>query len=88
MNLKPLGDKIIVEPTEEITKTAGGIYIPDNAKEKQSKGKVVSIGEKVETKELKAGDEVVYSKYAGTEFEIDSKKYLVVKEADILAKLV
>lgn len=87
--IKPLADRVLIEPKEAETKTASGIFIPDTAKEKPQQGKVVAVGPgKVdEPMELKAGDEVIYGKYAGTEVSVEDKKYIIVKQSDILAIL-
>ncbi len=87
--IRPLADRVLVEPKEAETKTASGIYIPDTAKEKPQQGKVIAVGpgKKDEPMELKVGDEVLYSKYAGTEVSVEDKKYLIVKQSDILAIL-
>lgn len=93
LKLKPLGDRIIIEPSEDDDATsAGGIIIPDTAKEKPQKGKVVAAGSgrvnddgKTIPLSVKNGDEVVYSKYAGTEYSEGGKEYLIVRESDILA---
>ncbi|MCI4400055.1 MAG: co-chaperone GroES [Campylobacteraceae bacterium] len=85
MNFKPLGKRILVERTEEVTKTASGIIIPDSAKEKPQMGKVVALSKKVEEKgEIKNGDTVLFGKYAGTEIKVDGKEYLVMNIDDIL----
>lgn len=94
MNVKPLSDRIIIRPLEAEQKTAGGIIIPDNAKEKPQKGEVVAVGsgkvadngQKIEMT-LKAGDKVLYGKYSGTEVTIDGKELLIMRESDVLAKL-
>ncbi len=94
MNVKPLSDRIIIRPLEAEEKTAGGIIIPDNAKEKPQKGEVVAIGagkiadsgQKIEMT-LKAGDKVLYGKYSGTEVSIDGTDYLIMRESDVLAVL-
>ena len=85
--IKPLADRVLIEPQEAQTKTAGGIYIPDTAKEKPQQGKVIAVGpgKKDEPMEVKAGDVVLYGKYAGTEVSVEDKKYLIVKQQDILA---
>jgi chaperonin GroES len=97
MKLKPLGDRLIVRAIEEDEKTASGIVLPDTAKEKPQKGKVVAVGDgkldedgKRVPLEVKAGDEVLYSKYGGTEIkDPDSgEDLLVLRESDVLAKLV
>ena len=85
--LKPLGTRVVVEPKEAETMTAGGLYIPDNAKEKPQQGVVVAVGPGDEPMEVKAGETVLYGKYAGTEVTVDGKKYLIVKQSDILAIL-
>lgn len=79
----------MIEPKEAETKTAAGLFIPDTAKEKPQQGKVVAAGpgKKDEPMEVKEGDEVLYGKYAGTEVAVDDKKYLIVKQSDILAIL-
>ncbi len=92
MNVKPLEDRIILKPMEAEEKTAGGIIIPDNAKEKPQKGEVIAVGpgkvndkgQKIEVS-LKKGDKVLYGKYSGTEVTIDGEDYLIVRESDILA---
>ena len=85
--IKPLADRVLVEPKEAETKTASGLYIPDTAKEKPQEGKVIAAGpgKKDEPMEVKVGDEVLYGKYAGTEVTVEGKKYLIVKQSDILA---
>jgi chaperonin GroES len=92
MNVKPLADRVIVEPLEAAEKTAGGLYIPDNAKEKPQKGRIVAAGPgklsdsgSLMKMEVKAGDTVLYGKYSGTEVSIDGKEYLIMRESDILA---
>ena len=87
--IKPLADRVLIEPNEAEVKTAAGIYIPDTAKEKPQQGTVVAAGsgKKDEPMELKAGDVVIYGKYAGTEITVDDKKYLIVKQSDVLAIL-
>lgn len=87
--IKPLADRVLVEPKEAETKTASGLYIPDTAKEKPQEGKVIAAGpgKKDEPLEVKVGDEVIYGKYAGTEVTVEGKKYLIVKQSDILAIL-
>ena len=87
--IKPLADGVLVEPKEAETKTASGLYIPDTAKEKPQEGKVIAAGpgKKDEPMEVKVGDEVIYGKYAGTEVTVEGKKYLIVKQSDILAIL-
>ena len=87
--IKPLADRVLIEPQEAQTKTASGIYIPDTAKEKPQQGKVIAAGpgKKDEPIEVKVGDVVLYGKYAGTEVTVEDKKYLIVKQQDILAIL-
>ena len=87
--IKPLADRVLVEPKEAETKTASGLYIPDTAKEKPQEGEVIAAGpgKKDEPMEVKVGDEVIYGKYAGTEVTVEGKKYLIVKQSDILAIL-
>lgn len=87
--IKPLADRVLVESKEAETKTASGLYIPDTAKEKPQEGKVIAAGpgKKDEPMEVKVGDEVLYGKYAGTEVTVEGKKYLIVKQSDILAIL-
>jgi chaperonin GroES len=86
MKQKPLKDRVLIEPMEAEEKTASGIIIPDSAKEKPQKGKVVAVGDgkKDEPMTVKEGDTVVYGKYAGTEVTIDGKDYLIMREDDIL----
>ena len=87
--LKPLADRVLIEPKEAETKTAAGLYIPDTAKEKPQQGTVVAAGpgKKDEPMEVKVGDQVIYGKYAGTEVTFEDKKYLIVKQSDILASV-
>ncbi|MBQ9311285.1 MAG: co-chaperone GroES [Bacteroidales bacterium] len=87
--IRPLADRVLVEPQEAQTKTAAGIFIPDTAKEKPQQGKVIAAGpgKKDEPMEVKPGDVVLYGKYAGTEVTVDDVKYLIVKQSDILAIL-
>lgn len=87
VSVKPLADRVLVEPAEAETKTAGGIIIPDTAKEKPMKGKVVAAGngKKDEPITVKPGDTVLYGKYSGTEIQIDGKEYLIMRESDIYA---
>lgn len=85
--IKPLADRVVVEPKEAETKTASGLYIPDTAKEKPQQGTVVAVGlgTKDVEMEVKVGDVVLYGKYAGTEVTFEDKKYLIMKQSDILA---
>lgn len=87
LNIKPLADRVLVAPIEAETKTASGIIIPDNAKEKPQKGNVVAIGNgtKDEPLTVKVGDTVLYGKYGGTELKLEGKDYLMMRESDILA---
>lgn len=86
MNLKPIDDRLVIEPVVNEEKNVGGIIIPDTAKEKPNIGTVIAVGNDEELKELvKEGDKVLYSKYGGTEVEIESKKLLIVSRSDILA---
>ena len=87
LNIKPLADRVLIEPVEAETTTAAGIIIPDNAKEKPQKGKVVAVGTgtKDEPMTVKSGDTVLYGKYAGTELKLEGKDYLIMRESDILA---
>lgn len=89
MAIKPLADRVLIEPAAAEEKTIGGIIIPDTAKEKPLKGKVVATGNGTKDEEMvvKEGDTVLYGKYAGTELEYDGKKYLVMRQSDILAIL-
>ncbi len=87
--IKPLADRVVLEPKMAETKTASGLYIPDTAQEKPQQGTVVAVGpgKKDEPMELKVGDLVLYGKYAGTEVTVDDKKYLIVRQSDIMAIL-
>lgn len=89
VNIKPLADRVVVAPAEAERKTAGGIIIPDTAKEKPQKGIVlaVGLGKKDEPMTVKVGDSVLYGRYAGTELTIDGEDYLIMKESDIFAIL-
>ena len=82
MNIKPLGERVLVERLEEDIKTASGIIIPDNAKEKPLEGIVKAIGSEV--KDVKVNDKVVFGKYSGTEVKLDGKEYLILKLEDVL----
>jgi chaperonin GroES len=91
MNIRPLHDRIIVERLEEETVTAGGLIIPDSAKEKPQQGKVVAVGKGKKTEEgkviamdVKVGDKVLFGKYAGNEVKVDGKEYLMMREDDIM----
>ncbi len=87
VKIKPLADRVLVEPQEAEQKTASGIIIPDTAKEKPQRGIVVAVGPgtKDEKMEVKAGDIVLYGKYAGTEISYNGKDYLIMRQSDILA---
>ena len=86
MTIKPLADRVLVFPAQAEEKV-GGIIIPDTAKEKPQRGKVVAVGNGTKDEEmiLKVGDEVLYGKYAGTELENDGEKYLIMRQSDVLA---
>ena len=87
MKIKPLADRVLVEPSAAETKTASGIIIPDSAQEKPQKGKVVAVGPGTQENPitLKVGDNILYGKYSGTELKHEGNDYLIMKEADILA---
>ncbi len=92
LNLKPLGDRVVVEPLEKEERTASGIILPETAKEKPQEGEIVAVGPgrrdddgKLIAMDVKKGDTVLYAKYAGTEVKIEDKKLLILKESDILA---
>jgi len=87
VNIKPLSDRVLVAPAEADQKTAGGIIIPDTAKEKPQKGTVIAVGpgKKDEPMTVKAGDTVLYGKYSGTELHLEGENYLIMKESDIYA---
>jgi len=92
MGYRPLGDRILVKPSPGEEKTKSGIVLPDSAKEKPQQGKVVAVGGGVKDEkgnkipmEIKVGDEVLYSKYSGTEVKIDDEEHLIIKESDVLA---
>lgn len=89
MNIKPLADRVLIKPAPAEEKTAGGIIIPDTAKEKPLQGEVLAAGNGTKDEEmvLKAGDTVLYGKYAGTEVELDGEKYLIMCQSDVLAVL-
>ena len=95
MKLKPLGDRLIVQAIEEDETTASGIFLPETAKEKPSRGKVIAVGdgkwdEDVEKRiplDVAEGDEVLYSKYGGTEVNVEGEELLVLRESDVLAKV-
>ncbi|HIX53803.1 MAG TPA: co-chaperone GroES [Candidatus Sphingobacterium stercoripullorum] len=87
LNIKPIGDRVVVEAAPAEEKTASGIYIPDTAKEKPSEGTVVAVGTGTPDEPLtvKVGDKVLYGKYSGTEITYDGKEYLIMRESDIYA---
>lgn len=87
MKIKPLSDRVLIEPKPAEEKTAGGLFIPETAKEKPLEGKVVAAGPgtKEIVMEVKVGDNVLYGKYAGTEISVDGKDYLIMRQSDILA---
>ncbi len=87
MNIKPLGDRVLIQPTAAEEVTMSGIIIPDSAKEKPLRGKVLAAGNGTKDEEmiLKEGDEVLYGKYAGTEIEFEGEKYLIMRQSDVLA---
>lgn len=92
MNIRPLHDRVLIERIEAAAKTAGGIIIPDNAKEKPSEGKVVAVGKggrdesgKIVALDVKVGDKVLFAKWGGAEVKIDGKELIILKESDILA---
>ena len=87
VRIKPIEDRVLIEPMEAVEKTASGIYIPDTAKEKPQKGTVIAVGsgKKDVNMEIKVNDVVLYGKYAGTEINDDGKDYLMMKQSDILA---
>ena len=89
MTIKPLADRVLIEPAPAETKTVGGIIIPDTAKEKPLQGTIVTVGQGTKDEEmiLKEGDVVLYGKYAGTELELEGKKYLVMRQSDVVAIL-
>jgi chaperonin GroES len=87
INIKPLADRVVIEPAMAEEKTAGGIIIPDTAKEKPQKGKVIAAGKgtKDDPITVKIGDEVLYGKYAGTEISLSGSEYIIMRESDIFA---
>ena len=87
MSIKPLADRVLIEPVAAEEKTSGGIIIPDTAKEKPMKGVVIAVGngKKDEPMTLKVGDKVLYGKYAGTEINVEGVDYLIMRESDIYA---
>lgn len=94
MNLKPLGDRVILKPVKDEQKTESGIFLPDTAKEKPQKGEVVAVGSGrlLDNGEraplvLKVGDKVIFAKYAGSEFKVEGEEYLILSEREILGVL-
>ena len=92
MNIRPLADKVLVERVEAESKTAGGIVLPDTAKEKPKRGKVVAVGSgklledgKRSELQIKKGDEIIFTSYAGTEVKVDGEEYMIMDQSDILA---
>lgn len=87
--IKPLADRVLIQPAPAETKTVGGIIIPDSAKEKPLRGTVVAVGTGTKDEEmvLKAGNQVLYGKYSGTELEYENEKYLIMRQSDVLAIL-
>lgn len=92
LNVRPLKDRVVLQRIEEEPKTAGGLYIPDTAKEKAQEGEVVAVGKgkvldngKIQEPELRVGDRVLFSKYSGTEIKIEGEEYLILREDDISA---
>ena len=89
MNIKPLADRVLIKPAPAEEKTAGGLIIPDTAKEKPLQGEVLAVGNGTKDEEmvLHTGDHVLYGKYAGTEVELNGEKYLIMRQSDVLAVL-
>ena len=89
MNIKPLADRVLIKPAPAEEKTVSGIIIPDSAKEKPLKGNVVAVGKGTKDEEmvLKAGDSVLYGKFAGTELELEGERFLIMRQSDVLAIL-
>jgi chaperonin GroES len=92
MKIRPLGDRVVIKPSEGLSKTKGGIVLPDTAKEKPQEGEIIAVGEGKKNDEgklipltVKVGNKVLYGKYTGTEITIDQEEYLIVKEEDVLA---
>ena len=93
-SLEPLGERLVVKPSEQETTTSSGIILPDTAKEKPQEGEVIAAGPgrlnddgKRIALEVAVGDKIIYSKYAGTEYKVDGEEYLILRESDVLAKL-
>jgi chaperonin GroES len=94
ISFKPLGDRVVIEVMKKEEKTAGGLYLPDSAKEKPMEGTVTSVGKGARDQqgnlipmELKSGDHIVFGKWAGTEVKIDGKEFLIMKESDVMGVL-
>ena len=87
LNIKPLADRVLIEPVQAETKTASGIIIPDSAKEKPLTAKVVAVGNEIDTAIIDVNDEVVFAKYGGTEINLEGKEYLVLNVDDVLGVL-
>lgn len=85
--IQPLGSRVLVQPIEEESRTAGGIFLPDTAKEKPQLGQVVAVGDDEEMIKVEVGDKVIFPKYTGTEFRYNGTDYLIMEANDILAKL-
>lgn len=87
LNIRPLADRVVIQPAEAEEKTASGLFIPDTAKEKPHRGTVMAVGpgKKDEPTTVKVGDTVLYGKYSGTEIQVNGKDYLIMKESDIFA---
>jgi chaperonin GroES len=89
MNIKPIGERVLIKPAHEEEKTLGGIYIPDTAKEKKKQGIVLEVGNMKDNKEfpVKKGDTIIYSGYSSDEVEIDGEEYIIINLKDIIAKM-
>lgn len=87
MKVKPLGERLLIKPIIEEKKTAGGIVLPDAAKEKPMKAEIVEVGKLPEDCQLKVGDKVIFNKYSGTEIKIEEQEYIIIDSNDILAKI-
>ena len=89
MNIKPIGERVLIKPSKQEEKTKGGIYIPDSAKEEKKEGEIIAVGTFKEGKELplKKGDKIIYGGYSSDEFKIDDEKYLIIDFKDVLAKI-
>lgn len=87
MKITPLGFRVIIEPREKIEKTSSGIYLPDSAQDNQNKGTVVAVSTKIKEPSVTVGDTVLFEKYGGKEISDDNKKYYIIDEKDIIAKI-